>query len=59
MAEDKGAVSTNSTYLKILQKLVELWRRAIPAMNKTPVKEQAEEGPSKDSERGSNAPRRD
>jgi hypothetical protein len=59
MAEDKGAVPTNSKYLKILQKLVELWRRAIPAMNKTPVKEQAEEGPSKDSERGSNAPRRD
>ena len=58
MAEDKGAVPTNSnTYLKILQKLVELWRRA--NMNETPVKEQAEEGPSKDSERGSNAPRRD
>jgi hypothetical protein len=59
MAEDKGAVPTNSnTSLKILQKLVELWRRAIPAMNKTPVKEQAEEGPSKDSERRSNARRR-
>ncbi len=38
MAEDKGAVPTNSnTYLKILQKLVELWRRA--NMNETPVKE--------------------
>ena len=60
MAEDKGAVPTNSnTYLKILQKLVELWRRAIPAMNKTPVKEQAEEGPSKESGRDPNAPRRD
>jgi hypothetical protein len=45
MAEDKGAVPTNSTYLKILQKLVELWRRAIPATNTTPVKEQAEERP--------------
>jgi hypothetical protein len=59
MAEDKGAMPTNSnTYLKILQKLVELWRRA-EVMNKTPVKEQAEEGPSKDSERGSNSRRRD
>jgi hypothetical protein len=63
MAEDKGAVPTNSnTYLKILQKLVEIWRRAIQAdevMNKTPVKEQAEEGPSKESGRDPNAPRRD
>jgi hypothetical protein len=58
MAEDKGAMPTNSnTYLKILQKLVELWRRA-EVMNKTPVKEQAEEGPSKD-KRGSNSRRRD
>ena len=46
MAEDKGAVPTNSkTYLKTLQKLVELWRR------ETPVKEQEEEGASRGGER--------
>jgi hypothetical protein len=60
MADDKGAVPTNSnTHMKILQNLVELWRREV--MHKTPVKEQAEEGPSKDSdsERRSNSRRRD
>jgi hypothetical protein len=55
MAEDKGAVPTNSdTYMKILQKLVELWRRAIQpdeVMNEAPVKEQEEEGASRGSER--------
>jgi hypothetical protein len=50
MAEDKGAVPTNSnTYLKILQKLVELWRRA--NMNEPPAKQQLEEGASRGGER--------
>jgi hypothetical protein len=50
MAEDKGAAPTNSdTYLKILQKLVELWRRA--NMNETPGKEEQEEGASRGGER--------
>jgi hypothetical protein len=44
-------MTISNTHLKILQKLVELWRRPIQAdevMNKTPVREQAEERPSKD-----------
>jgi hypothetical protein len=49
MAEDKGAVPT--TYLMILQKLVELWRiQADEIMSETP-EEQAEQGASKGSER--------
>jgi hypothetical protein len=59
MAEDKGRVMpTNSkAYLKILRKLVELWRGAsagIPAdgvMNKSPVKKRSEQGTSRGSKR--------
>jgi hypothetical protein len=59
MAEDKScAMPTNSNaYLKILRKLVELWRgasapiQADEVMCKAPVKERAEEGTSKGSKR--------
>ena len=49
--------TSSNAYLEILRKLVEFWRGAsavIPAdevMNKTPVKEQAEDEASRDSGR--------
>ena len=49
--------TSSNAYLEILRKLVEFWRGASAVIqadevtNKTPVKEQAEEGASRDSGR--------